>query len=325
MANKSFSMLPRSSSRPDCRRRGFTLIELLVVIGIIAILIGLLLPAVQKVREAAARATCANNLKQIGIALHGYHEVNKKIPPSRISDLHATWAILILPFMEQESVYKLWDLDNAYYDQPPAAREAQIPLYYCPSRRTIDSDPQVSLSGDQNDENGGAGPQTPGALGDYGACNGTDNCDGCDCPASDDIYNGAFISDYTQQPEFKPLPKISFKSIKDGLSFTIFIGEKHVPIGQFGHGTLDGSIYNGDYPLYFSRAAGPNYPIARNPTDVKSPDGTITYMGFGSYHPGICQFLFGDGSVHALSNQTDPHIMALLANIADGQPVQVPD
>jgi prepilin-type N-terminal cleavage/methylation domain-containing protein len=316
-------MLTKCSSRSAGPRGGFTLIELLVVIGIIAILIGLLLPAVQKVREAAARATCGNNLKQIGIALHSYHDIEKFFPPSRRSDLHATWAVLILPYLEQDSVYKLWNLDNEYYNQTEAAREAQIPLYYCPSRRTIDSDPRVSISGDQNDENGGAGPQTPGALGDYGCCNGTDNCDGCDCPAGDDIYNGAFVSEYTER--FKPLPRVSIKTITDGLGVTIFIGEKHVPLGTFGKGTLDGSIYNGDYPKYFSRAAGPNYPIAQNPADVKTPDGLVTYQGFGSYHPGICQFLFGDGSVHSLSNQTDPDIMARFANIADGRPVPSPE
>jgi hypothetical protein len=295
---------------------------LLVVIGIIAILIGLLLPAVQKVREAAARATCGNNLKQMGIAIHSYHDINKVIPPSRVSDLHATWAVFLLPFIEQDAVYKQWSLDDAYYSQQPAAREAQIPLYYCPSRRTPDSDPRVSISGDQNDENGGLGPQVPGALGDYAACNGTNNCDGCDCNQGNDIYNGAFVSDYTER--LAPLPKVAFKSITDGLGVTIFIGEKHVPVGAFGHGTLDGSIYNGDYPLYWSRAAGPSFPMAQSPQDIKAPDGTV-YQGFGSYHPAICQFLFGDGSVRALSNQTDGRIMALLANIADGQPVVVPD
>ena len=103
-------------------RAGFTLIELLVVIGIIAILIGLLLPAVQKVREAAARVTCTNNLKQLGIAIHGYHEVNNKLPPSRVSDLHATWAVFIMPFIDQQAVYKEWNLDDTYYNQSAGAR-----------------------------------------------------------------------------------------------------------------------------------------------------------------------------------------------------------
>jgi prepilin-type N-terminal cleavage/methylation domain-containing protein len=130
------------------RRPGFTLIELLVVMAIISILIGLLLPAVQSVREAANRTQCANHLKQIGLACHLYHDQHKRLPPDRYAMTESpSWAWLILPNLEQENLYRQWKLgwpypgmdptqpiDDAAIKRAEAVMIIPVPVYFCPSR-----------------------------------------------------------------------------------------------------------------------------------------------------------------------------------------------
>ncbi len=345
-------------NRPIRLPRGFTLIELLVVIAIIAILIALLVPAVQKVREAATRTQCQNNLKQIGLACLMFHDTYGTLPASR--DLYSypgeaaellnpnedepesssdeatigTWAVYLLPYLEQQGAFDAWDFS---YDATPGvgtaitpfpkqaaqARQAQIPTYICPARRDVTTPMSPS------NQNGG--PTTPapgddgtGAVGDYAACIGTVN---------DDWWNNA-ISPWKPDGAFRlgaGGKGNRLSQFTDGVSNTILIGDKHVPYNQFGKASWDCSIYNGNTLLCSSRSAGIDpVPILNPGATAKAPTPYPLAQSvqdqnllFGSYHIGICQFVFGDGSVHGLRNDIDVVILGQLACIADGFPAPI--
>jgi len=162
---------------PVRRRPGFTLVELLVVISIICLMMGLLLPAVQRVREAASRLSCANNLKQIGLAIHHYHDTFDWLPPSRVDTQHATWAVLILPFLEHDNLYRQWDVRKTYYEQSQLARQGRIKTYFCPTRRSMSTDPHESVSGDEPSSGVENPKHLAGALNDYAVNIGTTGMD----------------------------------------------------------------------------------------------------------------------------------------------------
>ena len=278
------------------RPHGFTLVELLVVIAIIGILIALLLPAVQAAREAARRTQCQNNLKQIGLAIHNYHDTFKAYPYSRV-DTRETWAVLILPYMELKNLQDLWDFKKNYYSQSDAVRLVNVAGYICPTRR---APPQISTAGDVLQ--GTTNPHVPGACGDYAACVGdptgnTDYFPGQNAPPP---ANGIF--------RYKSSQLLNTASVLDGLSNTFLVGEKHIPNSMWGKG-VDSSILNGDHAGSFKKA-GVGAPLAKGPKGSGQ---------FGSYHPGTCHFVLADGSVKGLSVSIELKNLGRLANRQDGE------
>lgn len=302
-------------------KRGFTLVELLVVIAIIAMLVTLLLPAVQSAREAARRAQCLNNLKQLGLSIQNYHSAKEKIPPARYRDDFVSWFGLILPFMEGSAEFDLWTLDRSYYDPVnKLAREAIIPSFVCPSRRA----PGLTKEGDRDN----AGDKhVPGAVGDYAGCAGNDNNPGgyWDPNTANGTIIVSFLFPLPLEEHTEPYDsKIKFKSISDGLSKTLLAGEKHYPITGLDQ---DGSIYNGDNVNHFARAAGRLRPLALGLNDTSNCDrapgctGPCLCHNFGSWHPASCNFVFLDGHVKPIDNTVDSRIIDRLATRADGQPI----
>lgn len=331
------------------KQRGFTLVELLVVIAIIGVLVALLLPAVQAAREAARRTQCVNHLKNIGLAVQNHHDTYKRLPNSRRRYDYITWAAEIWPFLEAGNIATTWDRTQDYYGQTIDARRAQVPIYYCPSRR---APPQLSVTGD-NDQGSESGENVPGALGDY-ACNTGDTSP--EASANDNTYER---TDLTLKEPTGPFRfsghggdssansgnvtlgvddlsaislryKVTFAQIEDGLSNTVFVGEKHVPTdgpsgSWFGHiKAKDNSIYNADFWSSVGRKGGHLRPIAQ-PSDGSEGGQALTdwNKNFGSWHPGLCHFVFGDGSVHPISVDIDVYMLGQICNKSDGQVVDL--
>ena len=293
-------------------RSGFTLIELLVVIAIIAILIGLLLPAVQKVREAAARMKCSNNLKQMVLALHTYHDANDRYPPYYPAGLPATdprrytenWSFLLLPYIEQTAIYNQTIPDRATYDA--LVRPRVIPTYVCPSN-TMPT-PYTNSSG------------VVTALGSYLGITGRQRSDWKAPPAGFSMDTGVMaVTDVTGKPV-----KINVASVTDGLSNTVAFGERPATTDQQwgwimrGSPNLDSigwaqytsadsqSITSGcSFPMYFQAPA--------------NPPALCDGYHLWSYHTGGGNFAVADGSVRFFRYAAGPTVVVPMSTRAMGE------
>lgn len=320
-------------------RKALTLIELLVVIAIISILMGLLLPAVQKVREAAARAQCTNNLHQIGIALQSYHDTKGAFPPGYLDGNPAGpspptndvgpgwgWASFLLPYMEEQNVYNQIDFSVGIgIGSNAAASQLPLKIYQCPS----DAYPQ----------NFTVWPTSiVVAHGNYVGCNGWEECfnnAGGDAQGggSDGLSGG-----YGQAGDglFYRNSRNRIANVTDGLSNTIVVGERS---GNHSPSTWTGAVTGGRCPAWmavippspYSPPPGPPYDNADwdealclahgNATHLPSADFPIFDPDtFYSMHtPKGANFLFGDGSVHFLTSSIDPNTYQWLCTIDGGE------
>jgi prepilin-type N-terminal cleavage/methylation domain-containing protein/prepilin-type processing-associated H-X9-DG protein len=301
------------------RRAAFTLIELLVVIAIIGILIALLLPAVQKVREAANRISCGNNLKQIGIALHLYHDSNGTFPPGNVylgmgDDYAGMWAVFILPYLEQENLYRLYDFDKFNWDPVNAAvREAYLKIYTCPS--DINGNKLIQPES-------GNGYNVLYRTGSYravsGRTNGTNFFDfgnkGQDPGSLPHEWRGVMhvVNCYGLGPE-------RIGAITDGTSTTLMVGERMT----ITHETRS-TFWAYAHSSYSQSSAMADTRFLQNDYDACAKDppaGTENSCKrcWGSMHPGGVNFIMCDGSFRTVSLNSDINLFTNLSTIAGGE------
>ena len=297
----------------------FTLVELLVVIAIIGVLVSMLLPAVQMVREAARRTSCQNNLRQLGIAVINYETTRNQYPPARAADQFLTWPFYLMPYMELNNLADQLDGKKRYVDQDPEMLNRQVPNWICPSR------PRSLFVSNRESRGEPVGP-----VCDYAGNAGTHEYFLGDVWALfEDPVNGVFNSGYARDNPVQnyqliraEVGRYNHASIKDGTSNTIFLGEKYLNRSQLGNpgGWGDGCILNGDEPETFMRLGGLAFGIAPTQSQPLSP-GELPV--FGSAHSTVTNFLMGDGSVHSLGNDMSESTLARLCARDDGQVVSL--
>jgi prepilin-type N-terminal cleavage/methylation domain-containing protein len=310
------------------RRGGFTLIELLVVIAIIGVLVSLLLPAVQKVREAANRMSCQNNLKQIGLALQNYHANNQCFPPGWLHDartspaIDSSWITRVLPYLEQDNLYKLYNFSQNWNGQAAGLITTRIPILRCPSAPT-------KRSGDTNQSNT-----------DYSATNvhleaGVDLTPWY--PGGTNQYdNQGVLTRVTANASNPDTTGNRIADILDGASNTIMVAECAGRQDVWVNGELSmASLIHGNVLTWVGPWANPNNEISVygfNPATstrggMAQPPCAVNCMNGGevyAFHPGGANVVLADSSVHFLKSTTTIVVLRYLVTIRDRQ-VVTPD
>jgi prepilin-type N-terminal cleavage/methylation domain-containing protein/prepilin-type processing-associated H-X9-DG protein len=302
----------RMSHKVANSRSAFTLIELLVVLAIIAVLISLLLPAVQKVREAANRTQCTNNLKQIGLACHHYHDSYHSLPPGYYATASYPdttpgwgWGAYLLPYLEQEPLYRQIDFRQPM-QQNPAVLGTILRVYLCPSDQPP---PQPFSIVDATFES-----VVSAAPSSYAASVGDDNSE-ADAPTG----NGVFYRN----------SKIRFADITDGLSNTTILGDRAwlQVQGIWAGAPNNGVTHAGPRNAWPNATASASVLIlAHNNWINSATDSDGGLDDFSSNHPGGANLLFADGSVHFLQTITSDGLQRrafwALGTRAGGETVQ---
>jgi prepilin-type N-terminal cleavage/methylation domain-containing protein len=345
-------------------RRAFTLVELLVVIAIIGILIALLLPAVQAAREAARRSQCQNNIKQIGLAIHNFHDARQAVPPGCLYRDRPSFFVLVLPYLEANSLYEKMTVEGNLFNANPETwflglssaeqNECGIAAYRCPSSNGGQKIVVGTKSGSQ---------QLSGPLSDYiiPSCTIDDiasdywttlwrynNAGGSQKSAAERLKRDFFPFRICRGQNSSWEPREGFEYWADGTSNVITFAEKHIPSWALtdGNGDVDATsrTWNGSW-LCTTDNGGPSGRAVTNvtryvtrsanliaPTPAAGPEPNKMCDGYaaeqlyqlGSSHPSVLNVGIGDGSVRSIGKNVLPELVRSLVEVNNGETVSLP-